>query len=105
MVTLGKIVVISFAVMVFFQSNTDPFNIGSVAHKITALNPQVAYAASSAIIDGYQPSIHSQIVWQNAEHEVSYVSEMESQLKMDLQRLCDMKAYSELGVTVSEHCI
>jgi len=48
---------------ILFNAETDPFGTKSAMHKLSSLNPTVAYAASSSVIDGYQPSSATLVTW------------------------------------------
>lgn len=46
---------------------TDPFNARANMHKITSMQPSIAYAASSTSIMGYTASNHTDIEWDNVQ--------------------------------------
>jgi|TARA_Y100000310_G_scaffold92562_1_gene90214 hypothetical protein len=55
--------VLSLGAFLLTSTNTDPFGLKSDVQAFTSLNPSVAYAASSSIVDGYQPAASNLIIW------------------------------------------
>ncbi len=70
------------------NANTDPFGTQKFAHKLTEKNPSIAYAASSSIVDGYQLSAQTEIVWHEASVDKTVGKINNSLSDRDVSALC-----------------
>jgi hypothetical protein len=76
---------------------SDPFNARANMHKITAMQPSVAYAASSANVMGYTASSHTEIEWEGVESlSFNAVSNRLSSDNESLKALCEQPSESML---------
>ena len=78
-----------FSLVSFIYSNaeSDPFGVKISLKSLSKTSPSVAYAASSSIVDGYQPAASNVIVWDSVDsHDTGVFSNSFS--KDDVDALC-----------------
>jgi hypothetical protein len=78
--------------------DSDPFNARANMHKITAMQPSVAYAASSANVMGYTASSHTEIEWGGSQSlPFDAVSSRLSSDSESLKALCEQPSEAMLN--------
>lgn len=90
------------AALLLLGTKTDPFGVKYELSSLGQGQPQVVFAASGAVVDGYQPSLSTELTWvENS--TVSHLIDMNDSIRSDIsetQRACivnDAKSVQHLS--------
>lgn len=77
---------LSLSTLLLTNASSDPFGIKSDLQNLTSLSPSIAYAASSSIVDGYQPAANNVIIWDTQDdNDMSFQNKLSND---DIEALC-----------------
>lgn len=79
------VVAVIGSVFLLFGTKTDPFGVKYELSSLAQGQPQVVFAASGAVVDGYQASMNTQLTWiENS--PVSHLIDMNDSLRADVSK-------------------
>lgn len=85
MKSMYAVIAVIGAVLLLFGTKTDPFGVKYELSSLAQGQPQVVFAASGAVVDGYQASMNTELTWvKNA--PVSHLINMNDSLRSDVSK-------------------
>jgi|TARA_B110000196_G_scaffold320366_1_gene342386 hypothetical protein len=83
MKSMYAVVAIIGAALLLLGTKTDPFGVKYELSSLGQGQPQVVFAASGAVVDGYQPSLSTELTWvENS--TVSHLINMNDSIRSDI---------------------
>jgi len=79
------VVAVIGSVFLFFGTKTDPFGVKYELSSLAQGQPQVVFAASGAVVDGYQASMNTQLTWVKVA-PVSHLINLNDSLRADISK-------------------
>ncbi len=94
MKSMYAVVAIIGAALLLLGTKTDPFGVKYELSSLGQGQPQVVFAASGAVVDGYQPSLSTELTWVESS-TVSHLIDMNDSIRADIsdaKRACMINA-------------
>lgn len=80
---LSAVVAVLGVAFLLFGTKTDPFGIKYELSSIGQGQPQVVFAASGSVVDGYQASAHTELTWVDSA-PVAHLVSMNDSIRSDI---------------------